>query len=94
MFDLFRYAFEWDQRKDMINRRKHKVSFNEARTVFFDEMAVVEYDREEDGEDRYVIMGASHKGRVLRVVFTFRGHDGNLIRIITARKVSNGSKQA
>ena len=48
--------FEWDQRKDAENHRKHGVSFEEARTVFFDDRALLRNDPDED-EERFVLLG-------------------------------------
>ena len=48
--------FEWDNKKDKINAKKHGVSFDEARTVFFDEKAIQFYDPEHsDEEDRFIL---------------------------------------
>ena len=52
--------FEWDERKATVNRRKHGVSFEEARTVFFDENALLRPDEEHsEEEDRFVLLGLS-----------------------------------
>lgn len=75
--------FGWDEKKARTNRRKHGVSFEEASTVFGDPLARTIHDPLHSGEeDRFVILGESHRRRLLVVVFTDRGRT---IRIITAR---------
>lgn len=80
--------FEWDAGKNRSNQKKHHVSFEEAKTVFFDEGALVAADPEHSAdEDRFLIIGFSIRLRVLLVCFCDR-RDGNVIRIISARKAS------
>jgi uncharacterized protein len=78
--------FEWDSEKANSNRKKHGISFDEARTVFADprEMTIFDADHSED-EDRYVSMGLSGLGRVIVVSYTERD---DRIRIISARVAS------
>ena len=80
--------FEWDNRKASINLKKHGVSFEEARTVFFDERArlIDDPDHSED-EERFVLLGLSSSLRLLLVCHCYRS-EGNVIRIISARKAS------
>ncbi len=80
--------FEWDERKAAANERKHGVSFEEARTVFFDERArlVDDPDHSED-EERFVLLGLSGLLRLLLVCHCYRS-DANGIRIISARKAT------
>lgn len=80
--------FEWDPRKAAANRRKHKVSFDEARSVFFDERArlIDDPDHSED-EERFVLLGLSSSLRLLVVCHCYRG-DGGVIRIISARRAT------
>ena len=78
--------FEWDPAKARANLRKHGVSFEEARSVFYDEYAVQFLD-DETGEARFILLGASNRSRVLVVVHCERD-DGNVIRIISARKAT------
>ena len=78
--------FEWDERKAAANRRKHGVSFEEARTVFMDEEALRIQDPEHsDTEDRFVMLGLSSQLRILLVCHCYREED-EIIRIISARK--------
>jgi uncharacterized protein len=86
--------FEWDPKKAASNEKKHGVSFEEARTVFFDENAklIDDPDHSED-EERFVLLGISSSLRVMVVCHCYR-EQGNLIRIISARKAStHESKQ-
>ena len=80
--------FEWDSRKAAANLKKHGVSFDQARTVFFDEHAKLINDPDHsDGEDRFVLLGLSSSLKVLLVCHCYR-EEGNVIRIISARKAS------
>lgn len=78
--------FEWDDRKNRRNRLKHGVSFDEARTVFFDEKAIRFHDPDHSrDEDRFIMLGMSFQLRVLVVCHCHR-EDDTVIRIISARK--------
>jgi len=78
--------FEWDKRKETANVRKHGISFEEARSAFFDENAIQFFDPDHsDEEDRFILLGISFKLRVLIVCHFFREND-TVIRIISARK--------
>lgn len=78
--------FEWDNKKDKINTKKHGVSFDEARTVFYDENAIQYFDPDHsDEEDRFILLGISYKLKTLIVCHCFREND-SVIRIISARK--------
>ena len=80
--------FEWDNRKDTINREKHGVSFYEAKSAFFDENARFMADPEHsDDEDRFVLLGLSSQLRLLVVCHCYRD-DTDTIRIISARKAT------
>ena len=80
--------FEWDSSKAALNKEKHKISFDEARSVFFDEYAQQFYDSENsDEEDRFLMLGKSVKSRILIVVHCER-YGGETIRIISARKAT------
>ena len=76
--------FEWDPRKDAENRKKHGVSLEEARTVFYDDRALLRDDPDEQ-EDRFVLLGLSATLRTLVVCHCYREED-SVIRIISARK--------
>ena len=78
--------FEWDERKNRENKRKHKVSFEEAQSVFLDENALRFFDPDHsEDEDRFLMLGMSFTLRVLVVCHCYR-EDDSVIRIISARK--------
>ena len=78
--------FEWDERKSRENKRKHKVSFEEAQTVFLDENAIRFFDPDHsEDENRFLMLGMSFTLRVLVVCHCYRADD-SVIRIISARK--------
>jgi uncharacterized protein len=80
--------FTWDSRKNELNKRKHGVSFEEARTVFFDESGkLIDDPDHSNGEDRFVLIGYSAQFRLLIVCHCYRSNDEE-IRIISARKAS------
>lgn len=86
--------FTWDELKAAANRQKHGVSFDEARTVFFDEHARLIADPDSsDEEDRFIILGYSEKPRLLVVCHCYRENDA-IIRIISARKATRSEKNA
>ena len=77
--------FDWDDLKEEINKKKHKVSFTEAKTVFYDENArLIDDPDHSDDEERFILLGMSSRLRILVVVHCYRS-DGNIIRIISAR---------
>lgn len=81
-------TFEWNEAKNRTNLKKHGVSFEEAKSVFFDEYAVQFYDEEHfSEEDRFIMLGMSNQSRVLVVCHCERA-DGEVIRIISARKAT------
>ena len=85
--------FEWDQNKNLANVKKHKISFEEAKTVFFDESArVIPDPRHSYNEERFIILGISNKLKLLIVVHTYREND-EIIRIISARKASKSESK-
>jgi len=80
--------FEWDEGKNRENKRKHGVSFEEAKSVFLDENALRYFDPDHSlGEDRFLMLGVSFKLRVLVVCHCYQVDD-SLIRIISARKAN------
>ena len=80
--------FEWDEHKNAINKIKHKVSFEEAQTVFYDDRALVIDDPEHSiDEDRFIILGMSSRANLLIVCHCYRASD-TVIRIISARKAT------
>jgi uncharacterized protein len=80
--------FAWSATKAAANKRKHRVSFSEAQTVFYDEEALLLTDPDHsDDEDRFILLGLSANLRVLLVVHSYRDQDAT-IRIISARKAN------
>jgi uncharacterized protein len=84
--------FTWDSAKAALNERKHGVSFEEAKNVFYDENARLEHDPDHsDEEDRFIILGVSSK-LLLVVCHCYRANDGE-IRLISARKATKKERR-
>ena len=84
--------FEWDKAKATSNLKKHKVSFEEAKSVFLDESALFIPDPDHsDDEERFILLGVSVKLRILVVCHCYRADD-NVIRLISARKANKSEK--
>ncbi len=92
-FQNYKYAvhmddlhFEWAEKKNKENIKKHKVSFEEAQTVFLDENALRFFDPDHsEDEDRFIMLGLSFKLRVILVCHCYR-KDDTAISITSARK--------
>ena len=83
--------FTWDERKNIANKDKHGVSFEEAQTVFFDENAIEYFDPDHSrDEDRFIMLGVSIRLRILVVCHCHRR--SKTVRIISARK-ANGCEE-
>jgi len=83
--------FEWDEEKAQANLRTHKVSFDEATTVFSDPFSITIPDPDHStDEERYIDIGTSDKGRLLVVSYTERGTN---IRIISCRKATPNERR-
>jgi len=83
--------FEWDNKKSKSNLQKHNISFEEAKTVFYDEEALFIHDHgHSDEESRFLLLGLSSQIRELVVSHCDRiiENDVEIIRIISARKAS------
>ena len=81
--------FDWDPRKAAANRAKHEVSFEEPRSAFADDGALIVADSEHsDDEDRFVLLGLSSSVRLLVVVHAYR-EDDETVRIISARRANS-----
>ena len=84
--------FEWDARKSRANKKKHGVSFEEARTAFLDEHARVIRDPEHsDDEDRFVLLGLSVQLRILVVCHCYRERDSGCANHLRASRGSFGA---
>ena len=82
--------FEWDEYKNQLNIKKHNISFKEAETVFQDISAVYIYDEKNSiDEDRFNIIGMiDNINHEITVCHCYRGDNGEIIRIISARKAT------
>ncbi|UBF28765.1 BrnT family toxin [Kovacikia minuta CCNUW1] len=84
--------FEWDDNKAASNLSKHRISFEEAKTVFDDPFYIDFYDPDHsEDEERYLVVGESNQGRLLIVSYTERE---NSIRLISAREVTRTEREA
>ena len=82
--------FEWNPSKAAANIRKHHVSFEEAKTVFFDDFAVQFFDEgHSEDDERFIMLGMSSNAKLLVVCHCERAQ-GEVIRIISARKATRG----
>lgn len=84
--------FKWDPKKNRENRRRHKILFEEAQTVFADEhgLLMADPDHSED-EHRFILLGLSANLRLLVVCHTYREKD-EVIRLISARKADRSER--
>ena len=93
MIELDGQLFDWDTKKNLDNIEKHGVSFREAATVFSDNAAVIFDDTaHSENEERFRIIGHSGNLRLLIVCHCQRDDD-SVIRIISARKVTNTERK-
>jgi uncharacterized DUF497 family protein len=81
--------FEWDRREQTANLKKHGVEFADAFAVFTDPLAVTVHDRSAD-EERFITIGSDISGRLLSVVYTWRG---DVIRLISARRATRNERR-
>jgi uncharacterized DUF497 family protein len=85
--------FEWDPAKRVKNIRKHKIDFEEAKTVFLDPFArLIEDPDHSADEDRFILMGISERLNVLVVCHCYRESE-EVIRIISARKADREERK-
>ena len=81
-------TFEWDPAKAAANLKKHRISFEEAKSVFFDEFAIQYFDEAHStNEERFLMLGMSSGAKLLIDCHCER-EQGELIRIISARKAT------
>ena len=86
--------FEWDEAKDKTNISKHGISFEEARSTFYDEQAIQYADPEHsENENRFLLLGLSADLKTLVVSHCFREQD-TIVRIISARKADKSEQKA
>ena len=89
-------VFEWDAIKARKNLRKHNVSFEEARTIFFDPMLITFPDEAHSGsEERFISIGLSARTRLLLVVHTEQHESENeiVIRLISSRRATTTERK-
>jgi len=85
--------FEWHAAKARANAKKHGVSFEEAKSVFYDEYARQFFDYEHaESEERFIMLGLSDRSRILVVCHCERSQ-GNVIRLISARKATSHERK-
>ena len=80
--------FEWDEDKNLGNTKKHKVNFEEAKTVF-DDPSAIEFEASRNGEYRIIRIGKTATKFILLVVYTIRGL---VVRLISARQASKDER--
>ena len=86
--------FEWDPQKNIANQKKHKISFEEAKTVFLDENALLISDPDHSAEEeRFILLGFSQSANILVVCHCYR-HADSVIRLISARKATRNEERA
>ena len=89
-------VFEWDAKKAKANLKKHKVSFEEAKTIFNDPLLITFPDEEHsEDEERFISIGMAASDRVLLAVHTEREETEDLliIRIISCRKATASERR-
>ena len=92
-YNVHMIKFEWDAAKAATNLKKHGISFDEAKSVFFDEFAVQFFDQENSvTEDRFLMLGMSNETNLLLICHCERD-DGNSIRVISARKATKNESK-
>jgi len=85
--------FEWNANKSRANKLKHGVSFEEARSAFYDENArLIDDPDHSEEEERFILLGFSNQLRLLVVCHCYR-HQDTVIRIISARKANGAEKR-
>ena len=85
--------FEWDEEKNELNKQKHKISFETAKEVFYDELATLFDDPDHSiGEERFLIMGMLKSSKICIVSHCYRDNE-NVIRIISAREATKTEKR-
>ena len=88
-----RISFEWDEKKNLLNKKKHGISFEEAQTVFIDENGLLIHDPDHsDEEDRFILLGLSSSLRALVVCHCYRKRN-EIIRILSARKATRSEQK-
>ena len=90
---MIELRFEWDDGKEKTNITKHGVSFEEARTAFYDENAIQFFDPDHsEHEDRFILLGLSFKLGILVVCHCFRESE-TVVRLFSARKADKDEER-
>ena len=85
--------FEWDENKNRIHQKKHQISFEEAKTVFLDDAAILFDDPDHsEYEECFLIIGTTTTEKICIVSHCYRNAEGT-IRIISARKATKTERQ-
>ena len=84
-------GFEWGSAKARLNLTKHGVSFSDVETAFYDQCAISMPDPGTSVEERFILVGMDALGRIVVVVYTYRG---NSIRLISARKATKSERNS
>ena len=86
-------VFEWDENKNLINQKKYGISFDDARSVFYDDSAILFDDPDHsEYEDRFLIIGMSNIKGICIVSHCYRDTDDR-IRIISARTATKSERK-
>lgn len=92
-YSMEKLTFDWNRDKALSNQKKHKVSFQEAKSVFYDQNARLIHDSEHSiSEDRYVLLGISNSSRLLIVCHCYQENE-QVIRLISARLANSREHQ-
>ena len=90
---MYKDKFIWDDSKYIENIDKHRITFEEASTVFEDENAIYEFDgAHSETEERFTVLGYSEQARMVVVCHCFRNGD-SLVRIISARRATKSEQK-
>lgn len=85
--------FEWDENKNEINKKKHGLSFETAKEVFYDDYAVLFDDPDHSiGEERFLIIRMIKESKICIVSHCYRDND-NVVRLISAREATKNEKK-
>ena len=86
-------SFTWDLEKNSVNIQKHGISFEEGKSVFYDDNARLMHDPDHsEDEERFLILGLSEKLNILLVCHCYREKD-EVIRLISARKATKNERK-
>jgi len=86
-------VFVWDEKKNQLNIKEHKISFQEAETVFYDPNAKIIHDPDHSiGEDRFIIIGLNKLMKLLIVCHCYKENE-DIIRIFSSRKATKKEKR-